>query len=79
MGRFVASMHLFSVLFSLCTLSPVASDGVANAARRTLVSLYNSTDGDNWRDNDNWLVGDPCINDWHGVYCDANDTQIEKL
>jgi len=30
-----------------------------------LVALYNSTDGDNWYYNDNWLTGS--VKDWYGV------------
>ena len=47
-------------------------------SRDALIALYNSTDGDNWTDKTNWLIGDPCENDWSGVgcgkqgeYCDA--------
>ncbi len=36
-----------------------------------LVVLYNSTDGPNWRKQDNWFVtNDPC--NWHGVLLCAN-------
>ena len=31
-----------------------------------LVEIYNSTDGDNWKDNSGW--GGPSINDWKGVH-----------
>lgn len=31
-----------------------------------LVALYNSTDGDNWINNTNWLSNKP-INTWHGI------------
>jgi len=34
-----------------------------------LTEFYNSTDGLNWTDNSNWLVGDPCTNSWFGVEC----------
>ncbi len=27
--------------------------------------------GGNWFDNTNWLDGDPCIDEWHGVACDG--------
>lgn len=48
------------------------------SSRDTLVALYESTGGESWNHNENWLVGDPCENDWYGVgcgkegeYCDA--------
>ena len=35
-----------------------------------LVDLYNSTDGDNWTDNTNWLLTtSPCT--WEGIHCVA--------
>merc|ERR1712038_1700732 len=27
------------------------------------------TGGDAWTRNNNWLIGDPCANDWYGVAC----------
>lgn len=35
-----------------------------------LVALYDSTNGDNWTDNSNWLVT-PTLCDWFGVSCTA--------
>ena len=34
--------------------------------RVALVALYNATDGDNWKDNTNWLSDRP-LGEWHGV------------
>ena len=34
-----------------------------------LVSLYQATDGPNWKNNSNWMVGEPCQNAWYGVFC----------
>ncbi len=36
-----------------------------------LMAIYNATDGDNWRFNTNWGVGDPFNNDWYGVTCNS--------
>ena len=36
-----------------------------------LVSFYNSTNGDGWSNNDNWLSASP-IDSWHGVTIDNN-------
>ena len=38
--------------------------------RQSLVRLYEATNGDNWLNNDNWLVGEPCVNNWYGIECD---------
>jgi len=44
---------------SFITSSSLATDSLA------LVDLYNSTDGDNWNRNENWLTGE--LDDWQGV------------
>ena len=43
----------------------------ASADRAALVALYNSTDGENWSRNTNWLSAQP-LADWHGVTTDAD-------
>ena len=34
-----------------------------------LVRLYETTDGETWKNNTNWLRGEPCVDGWYGVYC----------
>ena len=43
-----------------------------------LKALYNSTNGEKWGDNDRWLQGDPCGNNWYGITCNSKGrvTQI---
>lgn len=53
-----------------CTLDYVPS-------RDALIALYNSTGGDNWTNNSNWLIGDPCLDDWHGVGCGREGVYCE--
>ncbi|MCP4109089.1 MAG: hypothetical protein GY749_26765, partial [Desulfobacteraceae bacterium] len=44
--------------------------------RLALIALYNSTDGDNWTNNANWLTDEP-VSTWHGVTVDnGHVTQI---
>ena len=38
-----------------------------------LTDLYETTNGDFWTQNDNWLTGDPCDNTWYGITCSGND------
>ena len=45
--------------------------GLASPDRAALVELYNSTGGDNWADNTNWLSQRP-IDQWYGVEVDSN-------
>jgi len=48
---------------------------VMNADDRAILdSLYNATDGDNWRNNTNWLTGDG--SNWYGINLDANGRVI---
>ena len=44
--------------------------------RDVLIALYNSTDGPNWRNNDNWLSDAP-IGEWDGVFTDSSGRVIE--
>ena len=37
--------------------------------RLVLMDLYSATNGDQWRNNNNWGDGDPCITDWFGIFC----------
>ncbi len=37
-----------------------------------LIALYNSTDGENWKDKRSWLDGDPCANRWYGIGCNKD-------
>ena len=43
-----------------CDLDPVLAD------RASLISLYNSTGGDDWRNNTNWLTDAP-LSAWYGI------------
>ena len=40
--------------------------------RQALVDLYYSTNGEGWTESENWLVDDPCVNQWYGVTCDEH-------
>jgi len=44
--------------------------------RQILVDFYQTTGGDNWINKDHWLEGNPCENQWHGVFCDNDLQQI---
>ena len=37
--------------------------------RDALEEFFRSTNGYFWRNNENWLDGDPCTNHWFGVTC----------
>ena len=46
--------------------TPIPTPPSPSLERAALVALYNSTDGDNWTDNTNWLTDAP-IDEWYGV------------
>ena len=56
---------------------PSRFDGNAETDRAILLELYNSTNGDNWNNNENWLSDQP-LQRWYGVKTLANG-QVEKL
>lgn len=61
-------------------LSPgTAWSALAGAQRQALVQLFQSTQGPAWRHKDNWLVGDPCENRWHGVGCSPDGQVVRSL
>ena len=51
----------------LPTLGPTS----AETDREVLVAFYNSTDGENWGDSENWLSDAP-LGEWEGVNTDDN-------
>ena len=46
--------------------APPAVSGSAETDREALVALYNATNGENWRNNGNWLSDAP-LGEWYGV------------
>ena len=52
-------------------VSVIALLGILNSDRGKLVALYEATDGDNWKDNTNWL-GDSPVEEWKGVTTDSD-------
>ncbi len=42
----------------------------------SLINFYINLNGDFWVRNDNWLSGDPCIDNWYGVTCNLKGNVI---
>ena len=57
-----------TILVSL-SVGELHAQSIPETERAALISLYESTDGDNWKDNTNWNgpVGTECS--WYGVNC----------
>ena len=52
--------------------------GVNEQDSLTLVALYNSTDGDNWTNNKNWLSDKP-LSQWYGIYLNFDNTRVNWI
>ncbi len=50
--------------------TPTASPTIATTERGALVALYEATDGDSWKYNNNWLT-DKSLDLWYGVNTDS--------
>ena len=57
------------------TTAPPAASGSAETDRAALAGLYNATNGENWRNNANWLSDAP-PGEWVGVYTDDDGRVI---
>ena len=68
-------MKLLAVLavFFLVQRQATAFTPLADTERKALVELYEATNGENWEFNSNWLIGDPCENQWYGIECGKDD------
>ena len=50
----------------------------AETDREALVALYEATDGEDWRENDNWLSDAP-VGEWQGVKTDEDGRVVELV
>ena len=56
---------------AVATAPPVLVPTSAETDREVLVALYNATDGENWRNSENWLSDAP-LGEWEGVETDVD-------
>ncbi len=64
MGKIFTIITCFLLSINFCYTQVSDSDSLA------LVDLYNSTDGENWNDNINWLTGS--VDTWSGITTENN-------
>jgi hypothetical protein len=57
----------------------IAHATIPDSERQALLDLYISTDGDHWREHDNWNgpPGTECT--WFGIICDATESHVMQL
>ncbi|WP_419940512.1 Ig-like domain-containing protein [Candidatus Palauibacter sp.] len=70
MGIAEGSADITAVAGELRASKTLAVQGEADLMRGALIALYESTDGPNWKQNENWLSDAP-LADWHGISTDA--------
>lgn len=71
---------LFCVAILIALSTAVLAEKVKDATSdqlEFLIELYNSTSGDDWKNNTNWLANDTSICDWFGVTCAGK--YVQKL
>ena len=69
--------QVFLVL--LVVVLPAVFGSVSKTELLALYDLYGSTNGMDWTDNDNWMKGDPCEDNWIGVTCDSTGSTVTQL
>jgi Leucine-rich repeat (LRR) protein len=74
--RFTKYFYLVLLVLMTASLVPLNGQGL-NPDSLALVALYNSTNGDDWNNNSNWLVPGQSISTWYGVT--AKNGQVRKL
>lgn len=60
------SIVLFAISFVLINTSLFSETITRESDSLALIELYNLTNGENWKNNENWLSTNP-IEDWYGV------------
>ena len=77
--RIIITLSILLTIFGAFGIRPAQADdwctdndviGIDLAECQALVAIYNSTDGDNWANTDDWLATDTSPCDWYGVDCD---------
>ncbi|MFA6956180.1 MAG: hypothetical protein WC538_09935 [Thermoanaerobaculia bacterium] len=72
-------IRAFVLVLASLALPPFAGAAVPASERAALVSLYQSTNGDQWNDRTHWLreAGTEC--NWFGVRCDPSQQSVTAL
>ena len=69
---------MFSFMILLPLFIPVQGINIRPQGE-ILMDLYDTTNGDNWVNNENWGTGDPCIDEWARVECDFEEVNYMYL
>jgi len=69
--------HIFISAFIIGFGLSVAYNQVPESDSLALVALYNSTNGDNWTENTNWLQPGQPVSTWYGIV--INDNRVAQI
>ncbi|MBN1850524.1 MAG: fibronectin type III domain-containing protein [Deltaproteobacteria bacterium] len=77
MGKKIIAIIGFTVFLIGMIVGQSKAD-LADGERTALEDLYNSTGGDSWDVNTNWMSGvSEC--DWHGITCDGDGYFVQRI
>jgi len=71
-------IQIVCIVLIICHFS-LSHAAIPVEERQALIDLYNSTDGDNWTNNDGWLGESGTECSWFGVTCDDEKKHITKI
>jgi len=70
----IGALGRSAVVAGSCLLAGAALAQVSTTERQALIALYETTNGDEWINNDGWLGEEGTECEWHGVNCREIDT-----
>jgi hypothetical protein len=71
-------IQIVCIILIICHFS-LSHAAIPVEERQALIDLYNSTDGDNWTNNDGWLGESGTECSWIGIYCDDQKKHITSI
>jgi Leucine-rich repeat (LRR) protein len=75
----VRCLQLAVKLIGFFLVAFLAQGDVPDVEREALIALYDSTGGDFWFNNSNWLGPPGSENTWFGVTTDGNNTTVTRI
>jgi hypothetical protein len=65
----ISTAIIFCILQNSFLVGDDLTEIIPDAERQALIALYKSTNGDRWKNHDNWLgpSGSECT--WSGIHC----------
>ncbi|MCX6583035.1 MAG: leucine-rich repeat domain-containing protein [Candidatus Aminicenantes bacterium] len=73
----ISGLFIF-LLMVIWTTGSIYGD-IPRKENSALLTLFNDTGGNNWRNKDNWKNAPGTEHTWHGIACDTKNTTILKL